>query len=375
MILKRVVETQDFASLCNVFFVIVMHLLFRILRALALSLAVLVASFAVVFAVRTREMPTVDSSREMLSKVIPALDRSCRFPLSYRMGAIDPRFHLSDAELAEAIREAEAIWERGLGRELFERSDEATAMPIHLVFDARQARTESLKEASSDIEVKRVEFEKLQREYEGARSDFDAEKSAYDTRVDRYEESLREYEERAQKYADRFRSYEEQVVAWNAEGGAPPDEFEELEDRRESLKKESSALEKARGDLNDEKKSLEKMLRALNVLAGKVNTIGGSLNRLATTLNVTVDSYNRVYGVREEFTTGLYTEEHGEARIEVFQFYDHDDLVLILAHEMGHALGVEHASDPASLMHPSIGGQLPVLSDEDRNLFAKICPM
>lgn len=352
-----------------------MRLLFRFIRNTILSLAVLAASFAVVFAVKTGEVPTVDSSREVLSKVIPALDMSCRFPLSYRIGVIDPRFHLSDAELAEAIREAEAIWEQGLERELFERNDTTGAMPIHLVFDSRQARTESLKEASSDIEVKRVEFEKLQREYERARSDFDAEKSAYDTRVGRYEKSLRDYEERAQKYTDRFRSYEAQVVAWNAEGGAPPDEFEELEDRRESLKKESSALEKARGDLNDEKKSLEAMLRALNALAGEVNTIGGSLNRLAIALNVTVDSYNRVYGVREEFTTGLYTEENGEARIEVFQFYDYDDLVLILAHEMGHALGVQHASDPSSLMHPSIGGQLPALSDEDRNLFAKICPM
>lgn len=339
---------------------------------LSFSLLLSGVFFAIVW--KAGEVPNMKESREILSGVIPALDTSCRFPLSYRVGVIDSRFHLSDAELAEAIREAEAIWEQGLGRELFEWNDEVDAMPINLVFDARQERTESLKEASSDIEMKKAEFEKFQGEYERAKNDFDTEKSAYDTRVKRYEENLRAYEARLQKYNDRFASYEEQVAAWNADGGAPPDEYEELEDIWKSLKKETSKLEGEQDDLNDEKKSLEKKLRSLNERAGVVNTIGGSLNRLAAALNITIDSYNRVFGTREEFTTGLYTRDESGERIDVFQFYDRADLVLILAHEMGHMLGVEHASDSASLMHPSIGGQSLELSDEDTRLFAEVCP-
>lgn len=351
-----------------------MRLLFRFIRNTILSFAVLASSFALVFSVKTGGLPTVDSSRRVLSKVIPALDMSCRFPLSYRIGAIDPRFHFSDAEFLKAIADAEAIWEGGLDRNLFESGDTSASLPIHLVFDNRQEQTDSIKEVSSDIEEQKASYESLRGDYEAVKASFDREKSIYDAVVKRYESHLDEYERRAETYLDRVGSYEKQVAEWNAEGGAPPDEYEELEDTRKSLKKEASNLEENRDDLDDEKQSLEKKFRALNALLGKVNTLAGSLNRLAGVLNITVDSYNQVYGAREEFTTGLYTEENGEARIDVFQFYDYGDLVLILAHEMGHALGIEHATRVDSMMYPSVGEQKPTLTDEDRRMFEAACP-
>lgn len=349
--------------------------LLRILRALILSIVVLASVFALVFAVKTGRAPTIDSSREVLSKVIPALDDSCRFPISYRIGAIDPSFHFSTEELASALREAETLWETGVGRDLFAASERGAAIPVNLVYDDRQERTDSIKEVFSDIETRKAEFEKLRGEYETAAKEFDRKKEEYESGVKRYEENVAAYESHVKEYHDRLSSYEKQVIEWNAGGGAPTDEYEALEDERKALKQEASDLPDERDDLSDEKRSIEKEFRAVNALAGKVNTLAGSLNRLAAALNMTVDSYNRVFGTREEFTTGLYTRDESGERIDVFQFYDRADLVLILAHEMGHALGVGHASEVSSIMYPSVGEQEPSLSEEDRRLFAEACPM
>ncbi|QQS16164.1 MAG: matrixin family metalloprotease [Candidatus Moraniibacteriota bacterium] len=350
-----------------------MAFFFRTIRAVLLSLVVLASSFAVVFALKTGKMPTVSSSRAVLSKVIPALDDSCRFPLEYRVGTIDPNFHLSEAEFLKAIHEAEAIWESGTGRDLLMESTDTDAIPINLVFDDRQAETDSLKETSSDIESRKSAYESLRSEYNALRKEFDGKKFAYDGHVSSYEKKLRDYERRVEKYQDRLASYERLVAQWNAEGGAPPDEYEELEDERKDLKKEASDIDDERKRLNDEKSALAKEYAALNVLSGQVNTAAGSLNRMASALNLTVDTYNQVSGAREEFTTGLYTKDASGANIDVFQFYDHDDLVLILAHEMGHALGIGHAAESTSIMYPSVGEQKPVLTDEDRRLFEELC--
>ena len=351
-----------------------MNFFLRAIRAISLSLVVLASSFALVFALKTGKMPTVSSSRAVLSKVIPALDDSCRFPLSYRVGTIDPNFHLSEAEFSNAIHEAEALWETGVGRDLFAEGAEESALPINLVFDDRQAETDSLKETSSDIESRKSAYESLRAEYDALRKEFDGKKSAYDGHVSSYEKKLREYERRVKAYQDRLASYERLVAQWNADGGAPPDEYEELEDERKDLKKEASDIDDERKRLNDEKSAISKEYRVLNALSGQVNTAAGSLNRMASALNLTVDTYNQVFGSREEFTTGLYTKDASGARIDVFQFYDHNDLVLILAHEMGHALGIGHATESASIMYPSVGEQKPVLTDEDRMLFETVCP-
>ncbi|WP_089942832.1 matrixin family metalloprotease [Candidatus Entotheonella palauensis] len=41
----------------------------------------------------------------------------------------------------------------------------------------------------------------------------------------------------------------------------------------------------------------------------------------------------------------------------IFQFHDMDDLLLVLAHEMGHALGLNHIEPPEAIMHALMGSQ------------------
>lgn len=322
---------------------------------------------------KNEKVPMVSSSREHVTVTFPSGNGLCRFPLRYSIGFIDPNFHLSKEEFSKALQEAEAVWETGLGKDFFTMDERSGVLSVNLIFDRRQERTDSLKEVSSDISTRESAYENLRADYETLRKSFDRQKAEYDENLRQYEKNASQYETRVQKYNDRLDSYDKLVAEWNAKGGAPPDEYEELQDERDDLKKKASSLEEERDDLGDERKALSKDSSVLNTLSGKINTLAGNLNRMARDLNLTVDTYHQVFGERKEFTTGLYVFDESGRHIDVFQFYDYGDLVFILAHEMGHALGVKHATDSNSLMYPSIDKQKPVLSDEDRKLFESAC--
>ena len=248
----------------------------------------------------------------------------CARPLAYRLDQFDERFGITREELREALRQAEEVWERPHGRDLF--VETATArLAVNLHYDERQQRTQTGTRLRGSMSETRASHEAVGRSYEEWRA-------TYERRVRDLKDAQAEYQSRAQALGA-------QVQEWNARGGAPADV-------RAGLEAERARLAEMRQRLESDRAALQDLATTVSGLAEKGNTI-------AQTHNQSVATFNALYGAPRQFHKG----EFDGRQIAVFEFHDNRDLVLLLAHELGHALGIRHVEDPASVMHAVAGGQ------------------
>jgi len=129
------------------------------------------------------------------------------------------------------------------------------------------------------------------------------------------------------------------VGVWNERGGAPESVLNELRD--------------AEGELKEEQSSLQLLAEKLNIIVTELNRIGARGNTLIKDYNTIVQDYNKRFSEANEFTQGDYT---GEA-INIYQFDSEDELIIVLAHEFGHALALGHVENEESIMHRTMDGQ------------------
>ena len=267
--------------------------------------------------------PIVDQLERLAGKARDFFAPPCTAPIYYSLGSVDPRFGLSAEMLKKTLEEAAGIWNNPVGEPLFAYKD-GGAVKVNLIYDYRQAATDKLKKLGITVKNDRKSYDDLKARYDELNRQYSAQKAALDSAVIALK--------------SRQAAYEAEVDKYNSRGGAPKPVYDRLTAERLAIDSEVARI----NALTDK----------LNQLAENINAESVALNQLIGQLNLNVQKYNSIgASTGEEFREGQYVLDGSGERIDIYQFNDHNQLVRLLAHEFGHAIGLEHTSSSKDIMY------------------------
>ena len=249
----------------------------------------------------------------------------CKVSIPYMIERVDPRFDVSVADVSRAAEDAVRVWETAANRDLFHEISTGTpVIKIRLQYDLRQQTTETLKDLGEKINNSSEKYDDIKADYNASRA--------------QYLQKKTEFESEASLFDRDATAYQQEVDTWNRRGGAPPDTAARLNAKKYDLQKRQEQL------VVDQ--------RAVNQLADDVNALARRLNLMAGDINETARTYNRVGAqTGEEFEEGVFESRAGEETITVYEFDSQKRLTRLLAHEFGHALGLDHVQGETSIMY------------------------
>ncbi len=266
----------------------------------------------------------------------------CPAPLEYRLGMLDDEFNLAEEQAIQHLKTAAAVWNAQSEEELLVYEPTAD-FTVDFVFDDRQARAYAESGESAALDKQREENEEVFATLEAMELKYEELAASYQSAVTTYEANLDTYNAKVQRYND--------------QGGAPPAAYEEL--RQEEIRLNRSAQE------------LSERADELNQLGEQINELGERGNQLIEDYNRDVRRYNNRFGYTGEFTQGDYQGDN----INIYKFSNEAELITVLTHEFGHALGIGHVEDTEAVMYYLLTDSTvsPQLTEADRGALVEAC--
>ncbi len=221
----------------------------------------------------------------------------CQQPIHYRVDAVDPRFHVSREQFLANIQHATQVWSTVEGKQLFV-YDEKGPLSINLIYDERQS-----------LDSKIVQMQ-----------------NSLDSQNSTIQPKIAEYQRLVAAFKPRLAAFNQKVQSINQNGGAKPDEYEQLIRERNALQAQANQI---------------------NQLAHQLNQSTVAFNGQVNVLNKEIDTFNTALTQKPE--EGVYIPENN--KIVIYFHINDNEFVHTIAHELGHALGLDHVTDPKAIMY------------------------
>lgn len=265
----------------------------------------------------------------------------CKVTMGYKIGRFDANFGISKAKFIQEIDAAASLWGDQLGKKLFV-YDENGPLTINLIYDERQASTENINNLALEIQNSKDAAEVL--------------KNAYEQEKMIYEGDGEQLTKDSEAFNARYKLYADKVTLYNSQGGAPAEVYNEMT-------KELATLKQMSQDLTARKETLILFMNSINAKVQKYNEFVSYINSLIEKSNA--------LGAKK-FTEGRFSPSSNT--IDIYQYNDLIKLRRVVAHELGHVLGINHTKSMYSIMYAVNSATSTELGDDDIQALMDVCP-
>lgn len=263
------------------------------------------------------------------------------------VGKIDKRYSdlVSKNSLREIIKDIEALFETQLGFNVFDYSEDGK--PIDILYMPPSQKKKKILRNQKQLESLKKKIDSL----EGSISEKQAVLQQIKSQLS-YDYKLLNHN------IEELNTY---ILKNNSFQNLSQDDYQKV---NKYISQEKENIRNRTKDLAKEKRQVNKKLAAYRMKVRKYNALADKYNYIQRNTEKISQNYTELKGITKKRTTTTYTTyTQKEAsirkkeikadveRIEIYNFENLNLLKVILAHEIGHLIGVGHVDVDGALMH------------------------